>query len=214
MPTVITVAAVAINKVAPRGVVARATALSSRRSNLDSFATLSGFAFTSCLSCAPAMDYAAFVRLPYGSRLGQVLKLSPSRAGCVVGMNGGEGGIDRTGGVVPRARPDLNPRPTGINHLNRVKWRPGRCDLLVVDWSSWTDSRSRRPARARPSATGVAALLALLSAVCFALSAALQQRGQFSLARSGAAVEGVTGLLRLIAVPVWLLGTLILFLAT
>jgi len=58
----------------------------------------------------------------------------------------------------------------------------------------------------------VAALLALLAAVCFALSAALQQRGQFSLARSGAAVEGVTGLLRLIAVPVWLLGTLILLL--
>jgi drug/metabolite transporter (DMT)-like permease len=56
----------------------------------------------------------------------------------------------------------------------------------------------------------MAALLALLSAVCFALSAALQQRGQFSLARSGAAVEGVTGLFRLIAVPVWVAGTLIL----
>ena len=58
------------------------------------------------------------------------------------------------------------------------------------------------------SATGVAALLALLSAVCFALAAALQQRGRFSLARGGEAVEGVTGLVRLIAVPVWLLGTL------
>jgi drug/metabolite transporter (DMT)-like permease len=58
----------------------------------------------------------------------------------------------------------------------------------------------------------VAAVLALLSAVCFALSAALQQRGQFSLARSGAAVEGVTGLFRLIVVPVWLAGTLILLL--
>lgn len=57
---------------------------------------------------------------------------------------------------------------------------------------------------------GVAALLALISAVCFALSAALQQRGQFSLARGGAAVKGVTGLLRLVAVPVWLFGTLIL----
>jgi drug/metabolite transporter (DMT)-like permease len=58
----------------------------------------------------------------------------------------------------------------------------------------------------------VAALLALLSAVCFALSAALQQRGQFRLARSGAAVEGVTGLFRLIAVPVWVAGTLVLLL--
>jgi hypothetical protein len=58
----------------------------------------------------------------------------------------------------------------------------------------------------------LAALLALLSAVCFALSAALQQRGQFSLARGGAAVRGVTGLVRLIAVPVWLAGTLVLFL--
>jgi hypothetical protein len=50
----------------------------------------------------------------------------------------------------------------------------------------------------------VAALLALLSAVWFALSAALQQRGQFTLARSGTPVEGVTGLFRLLAVPVWL----------
>ena len=58
----------------------------------------------------------------------------------------------------------------------------------------------------------MAALLALLSAVCFALSAALQQRGQFSLARRGAAVEGVTGLFRLIAVPVWVAGTLVLLL--
>jgi drug/metabolite transporter (DMT)-like permease len=57
----------------------------------------------------------------------------------------------------------------------------------------------------------VAAFLALVSAVCFALSAALQQRGQFHLARAGAAVEGIAGLLRLIAVPVWLLGTLVLF---
>lgn len=57
----------------------------------------------------------------------------------------------------------------------------------------------------------MAALLALLSAVWFALSAALQQRGQFTLARSGTPVEGVTGLFRLLAVPVWLLGTLILF---
>src|SRR5215213_3064204 len=57
----------------------------------------------------------------------------------------------------------------------------------------------------------MAALLALLSAVWFALAAALQQRGQFTLARSGTPVEGVTGLFRLLAVPVWLLGTLILF---
>jgi hypothetical protein len=39
----------------------------------------------------------------------------------------------------------------------------------------------------------VAALLALLSAVCFGLSAALRQRGQFTLARSGAAVKAVAG---------------------
>jgi drug/metabolite transporter (DMT)-like permease len=58
----------------------------------------------------------------------------------------------------------------------------------------------------------MAAFLALLSAVFFALSAALQQRGQFSLGRGDATVHGVTGLLRLLAVPVWLLGTLILFL--
>jgi drug/metabolite transporter (DMT)-like permease len=57
----------------------------------------------------------------------------------------------------------------------------------------------------------VAALLALVSAVWFALSAALQQRGQFALARGGTPVEGVAGLFRLLAVPVWLLGTLILF---
>ncbi len=57
----------------------------------------------------------------------------------------------------------------------------------------------------------MAALLALLSAVWFALSAALQQRGQFTLARDGTPVEGVMGLFRLLAVPVWLLGTLILF---
>jgi drug/metabolite transporter (DMT)-like permease len=56
----------------------------------------------------------------------------------------------------------------------------------------------------------VGAVLALLSAVWFALAAALQQRGQFSLARGGKPVEGVAGLFRLLAVPVWLLGTLIL----
>jgi drug/metabolite transporter (DMT)-like permease len=58
----------------------------------------------------------------------------------------------------------------------------------------------------------MAAFLALLSAVWFALSAALQQRGQFTLARSGTPVEGVRGLVRLLAVPVWLLGTLVLLL--
>jgi drug/metabolite transporter (DMT)-like permease len=58
----------------------------------------------------------------------------------------------------------------------------------------------------------VAAFLALVSAVWFALSAALQQRGQFSLARSGTPVEGVAGLIRLLAVPIWLLGTLVLLL--
>jgi drug/metabolite transporter (DMT)-like permease len=55
-------------------------------------------------------------------------------------------------------------------------------------------------------------LLALVSAVFFALAAALQQRGQFALARRGHVVEGIAGLVRLIAVPVWLLGTLVLLL--
>jgi drug/metabolite transporter (DMT)-like permease len=58
----------------------------------------------------------------------------------------------------------------------------------------------------------MAAFLALLSAVWFALSAALQQRGQFALARGGTPVQGVKGLLRLLAVPIWLLGTVILLL--
>jgi drug/metabolite transporter (DMT)-like permease len=58
----------------------------------------------------------------------------------------------------------------------------------------------------------MAALLALLSALCFALAAALQQRGQFTLADAGAAVKGLAGLVRLLAVPVWLLGTLVLLL--
>jgi drug/metabolite transporter (DMT)-like permease len=56
----------------------------------------------------------------------------------------------------------------------------------------------------------MAALLALVAAVFFALSAALQQRGQFALARDGDEVKGIAGLLRLIAVPVWLLGTFVL----
>jgi drug/metabolite transporter (DMT)-like permease len=55
----------------------------------------------------------------------------------------------------------------------------------------------------------VAAFLALVAAICFALAATLQQRGQFTLARGGAAVQGVAGLFRLVAVPVWLLGSLI-----
>ena len=46
--------------------------------------------------------------------------------------------------------------------------------------------------------------------MCFALAAALQQRGQFALANAGSAVRGVAGLIRLVAVPVWLFGTLIL----
>jgi len=56
----------------------------------------------------------------------------------------------------------------------------------------------------------MAAFLALVAAVCFALAAALQQRGQFTLAQAGAAVTGPAGLLRLALVPVWLLGTLVL----
>ncbi len=56
----------------------------------------------------------------------------------------------------------------------------------------------------------MAAFLALVAAVCFALAAALQQRGQFTLAQAGAAVTGPAGLVRLLVVPVWLLGTVFL----
>src|SRR3954465_13000662 len=55
----------------------------------------------------------------------------------------------------------------------------------------------------------MAAFLAALSAVFFAGAATLQQRGQFALARKGKPVSGVKELLRLLAVPVWLL-TLVL----
>lgn len=55
------------------------------------------------------------------------------------------------------------------------------------------------------------ATLAVIAAICFALAAALQQRGQFRLAGEGNAVHGVAGLVRLAIVPVWLLGTLVLF---
>src|SRR5262245_7185732 len=58
----------------------------------------------------------------------------------------------------------------------------------------------------------MAAILALISAACFALAAALQQLGQFKLAHLGKAVEGLGGVTRLIVVPVWLLGTVIMFL--
>lgn len=56
----------------------------------------------------------------------------------------------------------------------------------------------------------VAAILALLSALCFALAAALQQKGAFQLAAAGRAVTGLKSLTRLVLVPVWLLGTLVL----
>jgi drug/metabolite transporter (DMT)-like permease len=56
------------------------------------------------------------------------------------------------------------------------------------------------------------AVLALVAALCFALAAALQQRGQFALAHAGRAVEGLGGLVRLLVVPVWLLGTFVLLL--
>ena len=56
----------------------------------------------------------------------------------------------------------------------------------------------------------MAATLAVVAAICFALAAALQQRGQFRLAQTGAVIEGLVGLFRLVAVPVWLLGTLVL----
>jgi len=56
----------------------------------------------------------------------------------------------------------------------------------------------------------MAATLAIIAAICFALAAALQQRGQFQLAHAGQAIQGLAGLFRLVAVPMWLLGTLVL----
>jgi len=56
----------------------------------------------------------------------------------------------------------------------------------------------------------MAATLAVIAAICFALAAALQQRGQFTLAQAGKAIQGVAGLVRLVAVPMWLFGTVVL----
>ena len=56
----------------------------------------------------------------------------------------------------------------------------------------------------------MAAVFALLAAFCFALAAALQQKGQFELAERGLRVSGVGSLFRMLAVPVWLLGSLTL----
>ncbi len=56
----------------------------------------------------------------------------------------------------------------------------------------------------------MAAFFALLAAFCFALAAALQQKGQFQLAERGLRVSGVGSLFRMITVPVWLLGSLTL----
>ena len=56
----------------------------------------------------------------------------------------------------------------------------------------------------------MAAVFALLAAFCFALAAALQQKGQFQLAERGMRVSGVASLFRMLMVPVWLLGTMTL----
>ncbi len=56
----------------------------------------------------------------------------------------------------------------------------------------------------------MAAVFALLAAFCFALAAALQQKGQFQLAERGRRVSGVASLFRMLMVPVWLLGTMTL----
>jgi len=56
----------------------------------------------------------------------------------------------------------------------------------------------------------MAATLAVIAAISFASAAALQQRGQFKLARAGTAIRGLAGLIRLVAVAVWLLGTIVL----
>lgn len=56
----------------------------------------------------------------------------------------------------------------------------------------------------------MAAIFALLAAFCFALAAALQQKGQFRLAEEGFRVSGVGSLFRMLTVPVWLTGSLVL----
>lgn len=56
----------------------------------------------------------------------------------------------------------------------------------------------------------MAAIFALIAAFCFALAAALQQKGQFQLAEKGKRVTGVASLFRMIKVPVWLLGGVVL----
>ena len=53
-------------------------------------------------------------------------------------------------------------------------------------------------------------ILALVAAFCFALAAALQQKGQFRLAREGRPVQGVKDVFRLARVWGWLLGTAVL----
>ncbi len=52
--------------------------------------------------------------------------------------------------------------------------------------------------------------LALAAAFCFALAAALQQKGQFRLAREGRPVRGIKDIFRLLKVWGWLLGTAVL----
>jgi drug/metabolite transporter (DMT)-like permease len=52
--------------------------------------------------------------------------------------------------------------------------------------------------------------LAIAAALCFALAAALQQRGQFRLAREGRPVHDVKDIFRLVVVGVWLAGTAVL----
>lgn len=54
------------------------------------------------------------------------------------------------------------------------------------------------------------AALALIAAVLFALAAALQQRGQFRMARRGTDIGGAGGLARMLLEPVWLAGTVVL----
>jgi drug/metabolite transporter (DMT)-like permease len=53
-------------------------------------------------------------------------------------------------------------------------------------------------------------VLALAAAACFALAAALQQKGQFRLAREGRPVRGVGDIFRLFRVWIWLAGTAVL----
>src|SRR4029453_13209255 len=98
--------------------------------------------------------------------------------------------------------------PLPVAELNGVYWLRLHISPRIGPLPTICDAARQTDSDTRDSAMigRMAAFLAALSAVFFALAAALQQRGQFALARGGKAVEGVGQLVRLPAVPVWLRG--------